>query len=84
MTRSSAATAAGRYTLSTSGRGLGSIYNVASSLLHDTYLYGGVGGASALGNSRDLSRLRRGLRRFNEAEIILGGHHGHHGHGRDG
>lgn len=71
----------GRYTLSTN-RGLGSIYNVASSLLHDTYLYGG--GPSGLGHSRDLSRLRRGLRRFNEAEIILGGghHHHHHPHGQ--
>jgi hypothetical protein len=71
-----------RYTLS-SNRGLGSIYNVASSLLHDTYLYGG--GPSGLGgHSRDLNRLRRGLRRFNETEIILGSHqHGTHqpGHG---
>lgn len=71
----------GRYTLSTN-RGLGSIYNVASSLLHDTYLYGG--GPSGLGHSRDLNRLRRGLRRFNEAEIILGGGHHHHHHGPHG
>ncbi len=71
-----------RYTLS-SNRGLGSIYNVASSLLHDTYLYGG--GPSGLGgHSRDLNRLRRGLRRFNETEIILGAHpHGAH-HGQAG
>lgn len=72
----------GRYTL-TSNRGLGSIYNVASSLLHDTYLYGG--GPSGLGgHSRDLNRLRRGLRRFNDAEIILGTHHQHGHHGQPG
>jgi hypothetical protein len=66
-----------RYTLS-SNRGLGSIYNVASSLLHDTYLYGGA----PSGHSRDLNRLRRGLRRFNETEIILGSHGAHQpGHG---
>ena len=55
-----------RYTIS-ANRGLGGIYNVASSLLHDSYLYGG-GGAGAHG--RDLSRLRRGLRQLNEAEFM--------------
>ena len=62
-----------RYTIS-SNRGIGSIYNVASSLLHDTYLYGGGGGGGGAGgaHSRDTYRLRRGIRRFNDAEIILG------------
>ena len=50
-------------------RGLEGIYNVASSLLHDTYLYGGSSG-------RDFNRLRRNIRHLNEAngggEIILG------------
>ena len=64
----------GRYTIS-ANRGLGGIYNVASSLLHDSYLYSGGAG----GHGRDLSRLRRGLRQLNEAEFnplspaILGG-----------
>ena len=60
-----------RYTIS-SNRGLGSIYNVASSLLHDTYLYGGGGGGGLGAHSRDTYRLRRGIRRLNDAEIILG------------
>jgi hypothetical protein len=60
-----------RYTIS-SNRGLGSIYNVASTLLHDTYLYGGGGGGGLGAHSRDTYRLRRGIRRRNDAEIILG------------
>ncbi|CAF0785839.1 unnamed protein product [Brachionus calyciflorus] len=49
----------------TSNRGLEGIYNVASSLLNDTYVYGG-------GQSRDLNRLRRNLRHLNEADIFFG------------
>ena len=55
--------------MSTSGvrggtTGLDGIYNVASSLLHDTYIYGG-------GGSRDLSRLRRGLRQLTDVDFIF-------------
>jgi hypothetical protein len=58
-----------RYTIS-ANRGLGGIYNVASSLLHDSYFYGsGSGGAG--GHGRDLNRLRRGLRHLNEADLIF-------------
>ncbi len=58
---------------------LDGIYNVASSLLHETYMYPGGGGASGAG-TRDLSRLRRGLRQLNDADFIFnapgGGLHG--------
>ena len=54
-----------RYTISTN-RGLGGIYNVASSLFNDGYLY-----TSGLGHGRDLSRIRRGLRQLNEADLAL-------------
>ncbi len=62
----------GRYTIS-SNRGLGGIYNVASTLLHDSYFYGsGAGGASG-SHGRDLNRLRRGLRHLNDADLIFNG-----------
>ncbi len=51
---------------------LDGIYNVASSLLHDTYMYaGGAGGSSGGAGTRDLSRLRRGLRQLNDADFIF-------------
>lgn len=49
--------------------GLEGIYNVASSLLHDTYMYGS--GGTGAGANRDLSRLRRGLRQLNDADFIF-------------
>lgn len=56
-----------------SNRGIEGIYNVASSLLHDSYLYGGSGGGGGgIGAGRDL-RLRRSFRHLNDGgEIILG------------
>ncbi len=52
-----------------SGRsgGLDGIYNVASSILQDTYMYGGGGG----GSRGDMSRIRRGLRQLNDADFIF-------------
>jgi E3 ubiquitin-protein ligase HUWE1 len=59
--------------------GLDGIYNVASSLLHDTYMYASGGGGGG-GTTRDLSRLRRGLRQLGDADFIFnapgGGLHG--------
>lgn len=53
-------------------RGLEGIYNVASSLLHDTYLYGGNGGGGGGGGGRNYRNIRN-IRHLNEGgEIILG------------
>lgn len=54
-----------------SNRGLEGIYNVASSLLHDTYMYSG--GGSGGGGGRDFNRLRRNIRHLNEGDIFFGG-----------
>ena len=64
----------GRYSIATGHRGLSSIYNAASSLLNDTYLYGtgaGGGGSGVALHGRDLNRLRRNLRHLNDTDLIF-------------